>query len=216
METTKNNLPYATLAIAQLESLAQSNDLEALYHLGLRYLHGKDVQQDPRTSLAYWKRAAEQGHAPSQNNIGFLYGEGIGITKNEKMAFIWYQKAANSGFDVGMVNIGKCYQQGTGTKPNLKAAREFYEKALDLGNAEAEALLEALPKQVSSMKTFLVLAILVGIIPWAMFYMNVLAPHVDHFLGVDRLARIQIGYYVIPVLAPAVFLLWLVLRNGEE
>lgn len=215
MEHPKPQPLYPALSMARLESLAESGDLEALYNLGLRYLHGNVVAQDGRKALAYWKRAAEQGHAASQNNIGFLYSEGLGVPKNEKLALLWYRKAADAGFAIGMVNVGKHYQKGLAVKQDHNKAREFYEQAMDLGNQEAVELLEALPKEVAPKKTFWVLLILLGIIPWAMLYMNVLAPSVDHFLGVDRLAHVKVGYYVIPVLAPPVLLLWLLFRNED-
>ena len=68
----------AELPIAALRGLAQAGEAAAQTELGGRYEHAHGVEQDYGVAVSWFRRAAEQGHAPGQAAMGFLYGSGRG------------------------------------------------------------------------------------------------------------------------------------------
>ncbi|MYD85178.1 MAG: SEL1-like repeat protein, partial [Acidobacteria bacterium] len=56
----------AEFGIAQLRLAAGEGDARAQVELGARYENGRGVEQDYRAAVAWFRRAAEQGHAPGQ------------------------------------------------------------------------------------------------------------------------------------------------------
>ena len=51
-------------------------------------------------AAAHYRKAAEQGHAPSQFSLGVLHALGAGVPRDIDQALIWYGKAAEtSGAD---------------------------------------------------------------------------------------------------------------------
>ena len=65
------------LRIAALRELAEAGDADAQTELGERYEHGRGVGQDYVVALSWFRRAADQGHAPGQAALGFMHGTGL-------------------------------------------------------------------------------------------------------------------------------------------
>ena len=61
------------LPIAALRGLAEAGHAAAQTELGERYEDGREVEQDYGVAVSWFRRAAEQGHAPGQAALGFLY-----------------------------------------------------------------------------------------------------------------------------------------------
>jgi hypothetical protein len=59
--------------------------------------------RDYGTALAWYRRAAEQGYAPSQRWLGSFYQNGWGVQQDYTQALVWYRKAAEQG-DVAAEN----------------------------------------------------------------------------------------------------------------
>jgi len=72
------------------------------------------------------------------------------------------------------------------------------------------------PGGLQILKNWLKLAVLIGIIPWAMFYVTVIAPVVNRALGIDNLQYIKIGFYLIPIILPPLVLFSLLSRNDPD
>ena len=53
--------------------------------------------EDPAQALAWYQKAAAQGHAAAQFNLGRMYEYGLGVDKDPAQALAWYQKAADQG-----------------------------------------------------------------------------------------------------------------------
>jgi len=88
-----SNLTHSTEFDDKLE-LAKQGDASAQYNLGLMYDAGRGVQQDDKTAVMWYTKAAEQGDADAQSILGFMYASGQGVQQNDKTAVIWYTKAA--------------------------------------------------------------------------------------------------------------------------
>ena len=65
------------------------------YNLGLIYLKGYGVAQDPRQAAVWYRRAADQGHVDAQYNLGLMYYKGYGVVKDGKEAAAWFRRAAD-------------------------------------------------------------------------------------------------------------------------
>ena len=50
---------------------------------GIYYLGNKDVPINHSQTVAWFRKAAEQGNASAQNSLGFRYDRGIGVTQDD-------------------------------------------------------------------------------------------------------------------------------------
>lgn len=78
-----------------LQTAVEQGDIEAQYHLGLRYLKGKGVHQSFVQAAQWFRMAAECGHADAQYHLGMRYEKGEGVPQDITQALEWCQKAAN-------------------------------------------------------------------------------------------------------------------------
>ena len=69
------------------------------HNLGLLYDIGQGVLQDYKEAAKWYRRSAEQGHAPAQNNLGLLYIRGQGVVQDNKLAHMWWNIAAIDGHE---------------------------------------------------------------------------------------------------------------------
>ena len=102
---------------------------EALYQQGRVHYDRKEYEK----AVPLFQKAAEQGHAPAQNNLGYCYQYGEGVTQNKEEAVKWYRLAAEQGNAPAQYNLGWCYQYGKGVRKNKTEARKWYQKAADQG-----------------------------------------------------------------------------------
>ncbi len=67
------------------------------FERGLAYDNGKGVSQDYAQAAAWYRKAAEQGHADAQYNLGVLYYNGQGVPQDYQQAYAWSSVAAANG-----------------------------------------------------------------------------------------------------------------------
>jgi uncharacterized protein len=94
------------------------------------------VEPDPERSAAYFRRAAEGGHAAAQWHYGMvlLHGE----PKDEIGAYMWIRKAAEGGDLRGMLSTAVMLATGEGVGENDPEARTWYQRAAnDFASAHA-------------------------------------------------------------------------------
>ena len=65
--------------------------------LGSRYALGLGVTKDEVAAVAWWSKAAAQGHAGAQYALGSAYQAGLGIERDPVEAAYWYRLAAAQG-----------------------------------------------------------------------------------------------------------------------
>lgn len=139
--------------------LAEDDDAEALYKMGLYYLEGKGVKQNREKAISLIRKSAEQGYKPAQRKlekldnafgaeiikthnknakkggpdaqvaIGNLYSIGSWGRKNPRAAFFWYLRAAKQGDRTGKILVADCYFRGKGVKQDYKEAVKWYEQS---------------------------------------------------------------------------------------
>jgi TPR repeat protein len=76
------------------QPLAESGDLESQYYLGETLLLRT---YDYDNAVAWWRKAAEQGHAGAQSNLGYMMVSGLGVEQNNDEAIRLFQLAARKG-----------------------------------------------------------------------------------------------------------------------
>jgi serine/threonine protein kinase len=65
------------------------------------YLEGNEAYEAKEYDKAYslYKKAAEDGYAPAQNDLGYMYMKGEGVEENDVEVVKWYRKAALQGLE---------------------------------------------------------------------------------------------------------------------
>ena len=87
---TQDEHSPAAQALADLRASA-----EAQFILGGMYVTGVGVPQDAAEAVAWYRRAAEQGHARAQYNLGGMYRQGRGVRQDAAEAHMWLTIAAS-------------------------------------------------------------------------------------------------------------------------
>ena len=90
-------------------------------------------------AVAWYEKAAEQGHAKAQWILGTSYAQGMGVDKDPAKAEHWLIKSAQSGDTEGQYMLGGYYFM----KPDIMKAAYWLEKASDQGHGEARIMLQA-------------------------------------------------------------------------
>ncbi len=120
---------------AMLVRLAGKGHTLAQHKLGHCYYHGTDnFDKDLRCAFRWWKRAADNGHAPSMFELSLMYEHGEGIRRNRVKAFQYIKTAAENGLRKAITNLGYCYYWGIGTKRNFTEAVACFRHAIELGD----------------------------------------------------------------------------------
>lgn len=122
----------ATLLLAAEAGVAEA---QALY--GQMLLDGDEVPKDERAAIAWFHKAAQQGHVLAINMIGRCFDLGWGVVVDKARAAEWFALAADKGLDWGMYNYATLLALGEGIAEDKAAALEWLRKAADLGNAKA-------------------------------------------------------------------------------
>jgi TPR repeat protein len=81
-------------AHALLREEAKRGSVDACFALGIFYLDGIGVAENPERAAFWIKKAARAGDAEAQYLFGNLAEQGIGMARNPKVALRWHEKAA--------------------------------------------------------------------------------------------------------------------------
>lgn len=104
------------------------------YADGCKDRRGKIVVRRSAPKAARWfRRAAEHGNGPAQNNLGVLLGNGDGVRKNVEEALSWLRKAFHAGDSCAAQNIAITYRENG----DLKTAVKWFRRAAEAGDSEA-------------------------------------------------------------------------------
>jgi TPR repeat protein len=123
---------------AELET-AEQCDAEAQYHTGLAYSYG--APSDKATAMAWYRKAAEQGHMEAQHAVGDAYYDGDGVHVDKCAAVLWWSKAAWQGHPAAQYAVGYALYHGDCVRVDAAAGTVWLRKAAEQGHAEAQDLL---------------------------------------------------------------------------
>jgi TPR repeat protein len=85
-------------ALITCQKMAATQDVSALFTLGLMHFYGQAVPQSQSEAFGFFKRAARLGHAGAQNNLGYFYYNGVVVKQDYVRAFLWFSLSAAEGF----------------------------------------------------------------------------------------------------------------------
>ena len=133
--------------IANLKSKVKEGDIASMLELGRMYQEGRDVEQDGKKAVKYYKKALNTKDGKDNINvmrsIADIYRFGNGVEKDGNLA-IKYLKSAikvavkTSDIDVDSVkrdiwhNIGEIYLHGDGIEKDTTTAIKWYSKSAKL------------------------------------------------------------------------------------
>lgn len=123
------NNPYLGFVLENEENAIA----DELFMVGLAYHNGWFMlPQDDKKAVAYFRRAAEKGHATAQltmMRVAMRYPDDT----NEE-AISWLLKAAEQGEPQAMYNLGISYHRGDiGGKPDIGKSNELIRRAAEFG-----------------------------------------------------------------------------------
>lgn len=100
---------------------------EELYQKGLALFHGRGVDKDKITAVAYYKKAARLNHPKAQRLMYACCLQGIGVKKNFEHAVYWLEKAANNHEFFAMHTLAEMF----GESENYEQAYRYYIAIID-------------------------------------------------------------------------------------
>ena len=110
--------------VQELITRAEQGDADAQAELGSYYF----VEGGPRNyakAAEWYRRAAEQGHAPAQFNLGVMYKKGEGVPRDYAEAAKWYRKAAEQGRVSAQGSLGGNYALEKGVPQDYVQAHKW-------------------------------------------------------------------------------------------
>ncbi|AIK96287.1 hypothetical protein ID47_05350 [Candidatus Paracaedibacter acanthamoebae] len=134
----------AALQSVELEIAAQEGDRQAQYELAQAYYYGNGLPLNIDEGINWFKRAAENHHAPAQLFLARLYEKGEHVVQDSTQACEWYDKALQQGEEKALIGLkalaqngsieacyalGQAFEKGQGVAQDLLQARQWYEGA---------------------------------------------------------------------------------------
>jgi TPR repeat protein len=90
------------------------------------FLRGAGCLVDEAKAVAWYRRAAEQGHVTAQANLAKRYLRGEGVAPDLAEAFRWFHAASQQGDIASMWELGTMYRHGRGVERNLVLAADLH------------------------------------------------------------------------------------------
>ena len=84
-------------AVSWLRPLAEDDERDAQYLLGLLHFNGQGVPRDHAAAAVWFHRAANEGQTEAQYRLGLMHRDGQGVSQDYDDAAGWLRRAAASG-----------------------------------------------------------------------------------------------------------------------
>ncbi|KAI9670933.1 MAG: hypothetical protein M1817_003818 [Caeruleum heppii] len=126
------------------------------YRLGSAFEYGlMGCPIDPRQSIAWYSKAAQQGEHQSELALSGWYltgSEGV-LQQSDTEAYLWARKAAQAGLAKAEYAMGYFTEVGIGAPANLEDAKRWYWRAAAQNMSKARERLDDLRKGGGKMKS---------------------------------------------------------------
>lgn len=116
--------------------------------MGLCYKYGDSVAKNVARTLAWFRKAAEQGHLQATYWIADAYCDGEGVRRDRRKAVRLYKKIIklaesedHSESGDALMMLGICHHNGEGVKQDTVKSVRLYRRAARVGNSRAMFLL---------------------------------------------------------------------------
>lgn len=146
-DTHGSILPDPQYAYDLFLKAAQLGYSPSQYKLGLCFEYGHlGLPVDPRRSIAWYTRAAEQGDPEAELALSgwYLTGAETVLRQSDQEAYLWARKAADKGLAKAEYAVGYYVEHGVGVKADVDDARRWYLRAAGQGNKRAVQRLKEL------------------------------------------------------------------------
>ncbi|KNE54397.1 hypothetical protein AMAG_00370 [Allomyces macrogynus ATCC 38327] len=140
-------LPDPSYALDLYTQAAQLGYAPSQYRLGMCFQDGDlNCPIDPKGSIMWFTRAAEQGHPDAELALSGWYLEGAEgvLPSNDEQAYAWARRAADKGLSKAEFAVGYYSEMGIGVPSNLDEARRWYQRAAAQGSRKAMERLQYL------------------------------------------------------------------------
>ncbi|KAK9720930.1 hypothetical protein K7432_003804 [Basidiobolus ranarum] len=142
-------IPDESYARELYTQAAQLGYAPSQFKLGSCYEYGTiTCPVDPRRSIAWYTRAAEQGDPEAELALSgwYLTGAEAILKQSDTEAYLWARKAADKGLAKAEYAVGYYSEVGIGVRQDLDEARKWYMRAAAQGNKRAMQRLAELKK----------------------------------------------------------------------
>ncbi|KAJ1962076.1 hypothetical protein H4R35_007387, partial [Dimargaris xerosporica] len=119
------------------------------FKLGFCYEYGTlTCPQDPRRSIAWYTRAAEQGNPEAELALSgwYLTGADNILPQSDTEAYLWARKAADKGLAKAEYAVGYYAESGIGVKQDMDEAKRWYMRSAAQGHKRAMGRLTELKR----------------------------------------------------------------------
>src|SRR5439155_122960 len=89
---------------------------------------------DQARAAAWFRKAADQGHAYAQQRLGVAYRDGAGVPADRALSLQWFRRAAERGSGFAEAELGLAYETGAGLPRDPAEAQKLYRRAADHGD----------------------------------------------------------------------------------
>ncbi len=79
--------------------------------------------------MAWYRKAAEQGHVDGQYALGDMYRDGNGVDQDHEESIKWLKRAAEQGDDFAQLELGDIYATGVSLHSQDGSQRRLYTHA---------------------------------------------------------------------------------------
>lgn len=111
--------------LGELNELANSGDVGAIYELGKVYFYGAGVEKDYGKARGYFETAAEKGSVGANYYLGKIYYNGNGVATNHVKAKEYFEKSSSADNVFSTYYLGKLYYWGDGVEKNHEKASAY-------------------------------------------------------------------------------------------
>ena len=128
-------------AVAEMERLAESGDMNAQYLMGKLWRDGPLLIPDSVKARRWLERAAAQGHAAAQYALGNLLLSDDVEVRDVQEGIRWLRTAAESGSHCDAYRLGKEYLRGKIVEKDVAIAVDYLTQSAEAGNQYAQYVL---------------------------------------------------------------------------
>ena len=117
--------------------------------LGIRYLHGIDVEVDHKLAFRFLSAAAEQGASRAFLNLAYMHLQGLGVPKDVPEGIRLLEAVGrpddSSDAFLARIELGRIYSRGLTGSVDVEKAVQWYLSAVNLRSHgdDSEELQEA-------------------------------------------------------------------------
>lgn len=121
-------------ALKEWTGLANKDNAEAQFQLGVMYGAGLGVGKDINVAVSWYQKAAQQNHPEAAFVLCIAYAKGQGVQADRELSDQWLRKAA----DLGSINALNGLASIHYRKQEFSEALAWYQKAAAKNDADAQ------------------------------------------------------------------------------